>query len=66
MSNLPCGLNGALYLTEMPANGGMGVGNNKAGAKYGTGWVSNLDGVIPSGLTTVKFGNTDTAMPNAL
>lgn len=39
MSNLPCGLNGALYLSEMPANGGLGVGNNKAGAKYGTGLV---------------------------
>jgi len=38
MSNLPCGLNGALYLSEMPADGGINVGNNKAGAKYGTGY----------------------------
>ncbi|KAF1950176.1 exoglucanase-like protein 1 precursor [Byssothecium circinans] len=38
VSKLPCGLNGALYTVEMPADGGMGKGNNKAGAKYGTGY----------------------------
>ncbi|OBZ73447.1 Exoglucanase 1 [Grifola frondosa] len=39
MSNLPCGLNGALYLTEMDADGGTSkYPNNKAGAKYGTGY----------------------------
>lgn len=39
MSNLPCGLNGALYLSEMDADGGMSkFPNNKAGAKYGTGY----------------------------
>jgi cellulose 1,4-beta-cellobiosidase len=37
VSNLPCGLNGALYFSEMPADGGM-TGNNKAGAKFGTGY----------------------------
>jgi cellulose 1,4-beta-cellobiosidase len=37
VSNLPCGLNGALYFVEMAADGGIGKGNNKAGAKYGTG-----------------------------
>ncbi|ESK92213.1 cellulose -beta-cellobiosidase precursor [Moniliophthora roreri MCA 2997] len=37
MSNLPCGLNGALYFVEMLPDGGLG-GNNKAGAKYGTGY----------------------------
>jgi hypothetical protein len=37
VSKLPCGLNGALYFVEMAADGGMGKGNNKAGAKYGTG-----------------------------
>lgn len=37
VSKLPCGLNGALYTVEMAADGGMGKGNNKAGAKYGTG-----------------------------
>jgi len=39
LSNLPCGLNGALYFVEMPADGGMGAHpGNKAGAKYGTGY----------------------------
>lgn len=38
VSKLPCGLNGALYFVEMAADGGMGKGNNKAGAKYGTGY----------------------------
>ncbi|KAJ7823506.1 cellulase [Mycena olivaceomarginata] len=37
MSNLGCGLNGALYLSEMPVDGGMSA-TNKAGAKYGTGY----------------------------
>eukprot|EP00727_Mastigamoeba_balamuthi_P003058 m51a1_g1275 putative glycoside hydrolase family 7 protein (512) ;mRNA; r:105736-107351 len=38
VSQLPCGLNGALYFSEMAENGGMGVGSNNAGAKYGTGY----------------------------
>ena len=39
MSNLPCGLNGALYLSQMDADGGMArFPTNKAGAKYGTGY----------------------------
>ncbi|KAF8754564.1 glycoside hydrolase family 7 [Rhizoctonia solani] len=39
VSNLPCGLNGALYFSEMDADGGMSkYPNNKAGAKYGTGY----------------------------
>lgn len=37
VSQLPCGLNGALYFSEMSANGDMGTGDNKAGAKFGTG-----------------------------
>jgi cellulose 1,4-beta-cellobiosidase len=37
VSNLPCGLNGALYFVEMNENGDIG-GDNKAGAKYGTGY----------------------------
>ncbi|KAJ7726335.1 cellulase [Mycena maculata] len=37
MSNLGCGLNGALYLSEMPADGGISA-TNTAGAKYGTGY----------------------------
>ena len=38
VSNLPCGINGALYFVEMSANGDLGKGNNNAGAKYGTGY----------------------------
>ena len=39
MSTLPCGLNGALYFSEMDADGGMSrFPTNKAGAKYGTGY----------------------------
>ncbi|CZT44311.1 related to Exoglucanase 1 [Rhynchosporium secalis] len=36
LSNLPCGLNGALYFVSMDADGGMAkYPNNKGGAKYG-------------------------------
>jgi len=39
VSNLPCGLNGALYLVEMDEDGGKSrFPTNKAGAKYGTGY----------------------------
>ncbi|CAJ1416700.1 unnamed protein product, partial [Effrenium voratum] len=43
MFYMPCGLNGAVYFVEMDADGGMknaelSGGNNKAGAKYGTGY----------------------------
>ena len=39
VSKLPCGLNGALYLVDMDADGGMSkYSGNKAGAKYGTGY----------------------------
>ena len=39
VSNLPCGLNGAVYFVEMDADGGMAkYPTNKAGAKYGTGY----------------------------
>jgi cellulose 1,4-beta-cellobiosidase len=39
VSNLPCGLNGALYFVSMDADGGMArFPANKAGAKYGTGY----------------------------
>jgi cellulose 1,4-beta-cellobiosidase len=45
VSNLPCGLNGALYFVEMDADGGMSkFPTNKAGAKYGTGY---CDGQCP-------------------
>jgi len=39
VSNLPCGLNGALYFVEMDRDGGLSkYPGNKAGAKYGTGY----------------------------
>jgi cellulose 1,4-beta-cellobiosidase len=37
VSQLPCGLNGALYFVSMDADGGKAkYANNKAGAQYGT------------------------------
>jgi cellulose 1,4-beta-cellobiosidase len=39
MSKLGCGLNGAVYFSEMALDGGVSTqANNKAGAKYGTGY----------------------------
>ena len=38
VSELQCGMNGAMYFSEMAANGGKGLGRNNAGAKYGTGY----------------------------
>ena len=39
VSNLPCGLNGAVYFSEMDEDGGLSrFEGNKAGAKYGTGY----------------------------
>ena len=39
VSQLPCGLNGALYFSAMDADGGLSkYPTNKAGAAYGTGY----------------------------
>jgi cellulose 1,4-beta-cellobiosidase len=39
VSHLPCGLNGALYMSAMTADGGVSTQpNNKAGAQYGVGY----------------------------
>ncbi|KAF7327562.1 Glucanase [Mycena kentingensis (nom. inval.)] len=40
VSQLPCGLNGALYFAQMDADGGVSKsgGRNQAGARYGTGY----------------------------
>jgi len=38
VSSLTCGLNGALYFVAMDGKGGKGLGNNQAGAKFGTGY----------------------------
>jgi len=61
LSHLPCGLNGALYFVEMPANGGRGRRGNKAGAKYGTGYCDAQcprDTKFPGGVANLKgWGN---------
>ncbi|OIW34407.1 glycoside hydrolase [Coniochaeta ligniaria NRRL 30616] len=52
VSNLPCGLNGAVYFSEMDEDGGLSkFSTNKAGAKYGTGY---CDSQCP---TDIKFIN---------
>jgi len=38
VSQLPCGLNGAVYFVSMDPDGGLQYPTNKAGAKYGTGY----------------------------
>ncbi|CAG0919841.1 unnamed protein product [Notodromas monacha] len=63
VSNLPCGLNGAVYFVEMDEDGGLSkYPTNHAGAKYGTGycdaqcphdlkWINgetNSDGWVPA------------------
>ncbi|KAI0797478.1 cellulase [Abortiporus biennis] len=59
MSNLPCGLNGALYLSAMDADGGMAkYPTNKAGAAYGTGY---CDSQCPQ---DIKFINGEANMLN--
>lgn len=58
MSNLPCGLNGALYFVEMDADGGLAkYPTNKAGAKYGTGY---CDAQCPH---DIKFINGEVTHP---
>ncbi|TEA21429.1 Exoglucanase 1 [Colletotrichum sidae] len=63
LSQLDCGLNGALYFVQMDEDGGMAkYSTNKAGAKYGTGYCdaqcardlkfvggkANVEGWVPS------------------
>lgn len=57
VSNLPCGLNGALYFAEMDADGGMSkYPTNQAGAKYGTGY---CDAQCPQ---DIKFINGEVSL----
>jgi len=73
VSNLPCGINGALYFVEMDKDGGMAkYPTNKAGAKYGTGYCDaqcphdlkfiagkgNVEGWTPSSVDTNAGGGT--------
>jgi cellulose 1,4-beta-cellobiosidase len=57
VSKLPCGLNGAVYFSEMDEDGGLSkFSTNKAGAKYGTGY---CDSQCPS---DIKFINGEVCM----
>jgi cellulose 1,4-beta-cellobiosidase len=51
VSNLPCGLNGALYFVAMDADGGMSYETNDCGAKMGTGY---CDGQCPHDLKWIN------------
>ncbi|KAJ4423881.1 hypothetical protein N0V82_001465 [Gnomoniopsis sp. IMI 355080] len=64
VSNLPCGLNGALYFVSMDADGGMSkYTNNKAGAQYGTGY---CDSQCPRDLKFINGqGNVDGWEPSS-
>ncbi|KAF1919843.1 glycoside hydrolase [Ampelomyces quisqualis] len=68
VSKLPCGLNGALYFVEMAADGGINKGNNKAGAKYGTGYCDSQcphDIKFINGKANVEGWNPSDNDPNA-
>lgn len=61
VSALPCGLNGAVYFSEMSADGGTSeYSGNKAGAQYGTGY---CDSQCPRDL---KFINGVVSMKSQL
>jgi cellulose 1,4-beta-cellobiosidase len=64
VSNLPCGLNGALYFVSMDADGGMKkYSTNKAGAKYGVGY---CDAQCPRDLKFINGqGNVDGWQPSS-
>jgi len=64
VSNLPCGLNGALYFVSMDKDGGMGkYSTNKAGAKYGTGY---CDAQCPRDLKFINGkGNAENWKPSS-
>eukprot|EP00932_Pfiesteria_piscicida_P010277 SRR837773.21176.p2 GENE.SRR837773.21176~~SRR837773.21176.p2 ORF type:complete len:483 (-),score=214.07 SRR837773.21176:75-1484(-) len=51
VSSLSCGLNGALYFVEMDQRGDYDGQNNRAGAKYGTGY---CDAQCPHDLKFIK------------
>ncbi|KAE9398141.1 cellulase CEL7A [Gymnopus androsaceus JB14] len=73
VSNLPCGLNGALYFTQMDADGGVArFPTNKAGAQYGTGYcdaqcpqdIKFIDGVANIVDWTPSSNNANTGTGN--
>jgi len=68
VSNLPCGINGALYFSQMDADGGVArFPTNKAGAKYGTGYCDSqcprdikfIDGIANSAGWTPDTNNAN-------
>lgn len=72
VSNLPCGLNGALYMTVMPADGGVSAyPNDKAGAQYGVGYCDSqcprdlkwIDGMVCSNTFQMRSHLTDSWEP---
>lgn len=54
VSKLPCGMNGALYLSEMEADGGKGE-FNEGGSAYGTGYVEKLKTDPLAGNCSIKL-----------
>ncbi|KAF7363194.1 Glucanase [Mycena venus] len=63
---LPCGLNGALYFSQMDADGGVAKsnGNNKAGPNYGTGYCDSQcprDIKFINGVANVEGWTPDTS-----
>ncbi|KAK6506611.1 hypothetical protein TWF481_005068 [Arthrobotrys musiformis] len=63
VSNMPCGVNAALYTVEMKANGGLNTANNKAGAKFGTGY---CDAQCPHDLKFIEgSGNVEGWTPSS-
>ncbi|CAL5873041.1 uncharacterized protein PFLUO_LOCUS7310 [Penicillium psychrofluorescens] len=71
VSQLPCGLNGALYFVDMDTDGGMSrFPTNKAGAKYGTGYCDSqcprdlkfIDGEANSAGWTPSSNNANTGL----
>ncbi|KAL3446481.1 glycoside hydrolase [Aspergillus insuetus] len=69
VSNLPCGLNGALYFTSMDADGGLSkYEGNTAGAKYGTGYCDSQcprDIKFINGLGNVEGWSGSESDPNS-
>jgi len=61
VSQVPCGVNGALYMSEMLADGGYNAKTNPAGAKYGTGY---CDAQCPKTPFVVANGTTEANLAN--
>ncbi|KAJ0413990.1 1,4-beta-D-glucan cellobiohydrolase B [Aspergillus carlsbadensis] len=68
VSELPCGLNGAVYFVNMDADGGMSrYPTNEAGAKYGTGYCDSQcprDLKFINGLANVEGWEPSETNPN--